>query len=417
MMRLALKHEGMMNESRYRTGHIVGAAGLWALFAAGCVDAGGSEPIARRGSADYVEVLGGTEQSLSITTPLSARINAMFTGESSCLSVAQDGADTVRMAHCDASAAGRGQAWRVAPSQAAGSYTLSTTIDGATRCLDIVNDGINDRLVLAQCAYVSGQLWQLADAPYTGYVQLKTQFTGPDRCVDITNDGVNTEVRMVPCGNYSGQYWQVNALAASTPVCQRDGCSGQLCVAAPSERMTTCEYRPEYACYRTASCAVQADGACGWTLTRELTGCLLAARASEAPPAVVTIGGSGSSSSSGSSGSTTAPGFAPVEEQSVQIGSPIPAGWVIVRPNGGNSIIIRNVNGAATGAEHSVMVGSPIPAGWVIVRPNGAGSTIIKNLNGAPAGTEQSVVLGSPIPDGWVIVRPNGSNANLIRKS
>ena len=34
--------------------------------------------------------------------------------------------------------------------------------------------------------------------------------------------------------------------------------------------ITTCEYRPEYACYQSATCTAQADGQCGWTMTPEL---------------------------------------------------------------------------------------------------------------------------------------------------
>lgn len=54
--------------------------------------------------------------------------------------------------------------------------------------------------------------------------------------------------------------------------CVRTGCSGQIC--ADSERITTCEYRPEYACYADAECARQGDGTCGWTPTDTLRTCL-----------------------------------------------------------------------------------------------------------------------------------------------
>jgi hypothetical protein len=54
--------------------------------------------------------------------------------------------------------------------------------------------------------------------------------------------------------------------------CIRTGCSGQIC--ADGEMITTCEWRPEYDCYRAASCERQADGACGWTDTPELAACL-----------------------------------------------------------------------------------------------------------------------------------------------
>jgi hypothetical protein len=56
--------------------------------------------------------------------------------------------------------------------------------------------------------------------------------------------------------------------------CARGGCSGTLCVEEGEDVMTTCEWRPEYACYDAAACERQADGACGWTQTDELAACL-----------------------------------------------------------------------------------------------------------------------------------------------
>ena len=54
--------------------------------------------------------------------------------------------------------------------------------------------------------------------------------------------------------------------------CRPTGCSGQVC--ADKEVMTTCEYRPEYACYKNATCEVQKNGTCGWTKDAQLTQCL-----------------------------------------------------------------------------------------------------------------------------------------------
>lgn len=54
--------------------------------------------------------------------------------------------------------------------------------------------------------------------------------------------------------------------------CKPTGCSGIVC--SDEEVMTTCEYRPEYACYKTATCTRQDDGACGWTKTADLDACL-----------------------------------------------------------------------------------------------------------------------------------------------
>lgn len=61
--------------------------------------------------------------------------------------------------------------------------------------------------------------------------------------------------------------------------CVAAGCSSQLCVdgATAGSTVTTCEFRPEYACYQTAKCEAQADGKCGWTPSATLRSCLDAA--------------------------------------------------------------------------------------------------------------------------------------------
>jgi eight-cysteine-cluster-containing protein len=58
--------------------------------------------------------------------------------------------------------------------------------------------------------------------------------------------------------------------------CAKAGCSGIVCVEAERAKsiVTTCEYRPEYACYQAAACEPQANGECGWTQTPELAACL-----------------------------------------------------------------------------------------------------------------------------------------------
>jgi eight-cysteine-cluster-containing protein len=58
--------------------------------------------------------------------------------------------------------------------------------------------------------------------------------------------------------------------------CVVGGCSGQVCADEPLA--STCEWRPEYGCYKAATCERQADGKCGWTKTAELTACLNAAK-------------------------------------------------------------------------------------------------------------------------------------------
>lgn len=55
--------------------------------------------------------------------------------------------------------------------------------------------------------------------------------------------------------------------------CYIGGCSAQLCTDAP-DALSTCEYRPIYTCYKSATCERQSSGTCGWTETTELTSCL-----------------------------------------------------------------------------------------------------------------------------------------------
>ncbi len=60
--------------------------------------------------------------------------------------------------------------------------------------------------------------------------------------------------------------------------CAVSGCSMQLCISAEEAAngggVSTCEFRPEYACYREATCEIQASGKCGWTESDSLKQCL-----------------------------------------------------------------------------------------------------------------------------------------------
>lgn len=60
--------------------------------------------------------------------------------------------------------------------------------------------------------------------------------------------------------------------------CAIGGCSAQVCGEAGEDLVSTCEFRPEYACYNSARCERQGNGQCGWTESAELTTCLLEAK-------------------------------------------------------------------------------------------------------------------------------------------
>ncbi|TSC67312.1 MAG: hypothetical protein G01um101466_737 [Parcubacteria group bacterium Gr01-1014_66] len=65
--------------------------------------------------------------------------------------------------------------------------------------------------------------------------------------------------------------------------CIVTGCSAHIC--AKESVITTCEFKPEYACYQNVRCELQSDGACAWTQTPELLSCIAQAQKSPPPPA------------------------------------------------------------------------------------------------------------------------------------
>lgn len=55
-------------------------------------------------------------------------------------------------------------------------------------------------------------------------------------------------------------------------ICRRTGCSGEVC--SDENVGTACVFKPEYACYKSATCGRLDNGKCGWLVTPELTQCL-----------------------------------------------------------------------------------------------------------------------------------------------
>jgi hypothetical protein len=72
--------------------------------------------------------------------------------------------------------------------------------------------------------------------------------------------------------NVTQFYLRPNLPTSNLKPCIKTGCSGEIC--ADETMMSTCEYRPEYECYKKATCERQQNGNCGFTKTPELTGCL-----------------------------------------------------------------------------------------------------------------------------------------------
>lgn len=68
--------------------------------------------------------------------------------------------------------------------------------------------------------------------------------------------------------------FSVTPETAATAPCYIGGCSSEIC----SDKQgvaSTCIYREEYVCYKSASCTRQTNGSCGWTQTPSLKACLI----------------------------------------------------------------------------------------------------------------------------------------------
>lgn len=97
--------------------------------------------------------------------------------------------------------------------------------------------------------------------------------------VCITADGASftatTDMQQAPAGT----------LTTATPLlvnCKRTGCSGELCIDSyRDDVVTTCDFKPEYACYQEAPCERQTNGECGFTVSRGLSTCLEKAHSSQ----------------------------------------------------------------------------------------------------------------------------------------
>ena len=63
------------------------------------------------------------------------------------------------------------------------------------------------------------------------------------------------------------------AKEVSKKQCYVGGCSSHIC-SDQQNIMSTCEFLPEYACYRDAVCEQQATGECGWTKSEDLSLCI-----------------------------------------------------------------------------------------------------------------------------------------------
>lgn len=70
----------------------------------------------------------------------------------------------------------------------------------------------------------------------------------------------------------SANQFYLELVGEQPKICFPTGCSGQIC--SDTNIISTCEWRPEYACYQSATCSAQRTGECGWVMDDALRQCL-----------------------------------------------------------------------------------------------------------------------------------------------
>jgi uncharacterized membrane protein len=151
----------------------------------------------------------GTEANAEV---VQNRFRNTLTGADKCLDIINDGENNkLIMATCGNFA---GQRWSItAHKMSPKNYQLQTPLAGTDKCLDVINDGENNKLTMATCSDSPGQFWTIAanktNPGYSGYSRLRSQLTGTDKCLDIINDGRNNKLTMAPCAKVAGQNWRI----------------------------------------------------------------------------------------------------------------------------------------------------------------------------------------------------------------
>ncbi len=143
------------------------------------------------------------------------RLRNTLTGAGSCLDIINDGNNNkLTMARCGNVA---GQRWSLTASETnPQAYRLQTPFTGTDNCLATIDDGKNNKLTIAKCSDVPGQLWSItpsnANPGSSGYSNLRNELTGADKCLKIINDGRNNKLTMATCSNVAGQSWRITKI-------------------------------------------------------------------------------------------------------------------------------------------------------------------------------------------------------------
>lgn len=142
------------------------------------------------------------------------RLRNTLTGADSCLDIIEDGKNNrLTMAKCGNIA---GQRWSMTGSaKNPQTYRLQTPLTGTDTCLNLINDGENNKLTMAKCSNLPGQLWNVTPSKTipgnSGYYFVTNALTGAGNCLNVLNDGRNNQLTMAKCDNISGQSWRITS--------------------------------------------------------------------------------------------------------------------------------------------------------------------------------------------------------------
>ncbi|MCY0094633.1 RICIN domain-containing protein [Hoeflea ulvae] len=157
--------------------------------------------------ASFVLVVPFGAQAQEFDNGIYYRLTTMWQGEGKSLDVVNDGVNNKLILADTGNYSG--QYWKVTRLDD-GSYRLTTQWQGEGKSLDVVNDGTNNRLQLADTGNYSGQHWRVVRQS-NGYYRLTTDWQGEGRSLDVVNDGVNNKLQLADTGDFSGQYWKIAA--------------------------------------------------------------------------------------------------------------------------------------------------------------------------------------------------------------
>jgi hypothetical protein len=142
------------------------------------------------------------------------RLRNTLTGADTCLDIIEDGKNNrLTMTKCANVA---GQRWTMtATEKNPQAYQLQTTFTGMDKCLNIINDGENNKVTMAKCDSLPGQLWSVTPSKTipgnSGYYFVTNGLTGASNCLNVLNDGRNNQLTMAKCDNISGQSWRITS--------------------------------------------------------------------------------------------------------------------------------------------------------------------------------------------------------------